>query len=344
MAKRIRLSDDSGTSWNTLPGNTGELRNEAGEIVDTIFGQDFQSTQPGLIGWSITSNALYKGFAGYVATLKRQGATTAMTDEAMSQTTGQEYQIDASARQIWDRSVTPTFEDNGVAVAVSNIESIDFLFGRVTFASGYVVTGPVTVTGSFFPTSDLCGANSFTLTQTAAGVDTTDMCLASGNGGFRIFDYGLKQLNLEMSGFYNGTYGYLADLRARNELIIELNPDGSNQSVARGFFRITAESESGNVGDPEEQSVTFQLSVPDEELLYKAFTWNHAVTSTLNEAVKIALTAWEESTVIDAQYLGNGTSGEEGNVIVTEITLAGGLEVMNEFSVQLQGSGTPSTV
>lgn len=344
MAKRIRLSDDAGVTFSTLPGNTGELRNEAGEIVDTIFGQDFNSTQPGLIGWSISSNALYKGFAGYVATIKRQGVSTVMTSESMTVTAGLEYQIDAIARQIWDRAVTLVINDDGAPVAEVDIESIDYLFGRVTFIPGYVVTGAITVTGAFFPTTDLCGANSFTLTQTAAGVDTTDMCLASGNGGYRIFDYGLKQVALEMSGFYSAIYGYLALLQGRTELIIEINPDGSNESVCRGFFRIVSESESGNVGDPEEQSISFQLSVPDEDLLYRPFTWNHAVTTTLNPSVRIALEAWENSDDITAQYLPDGTTGEGGIVLVTELSLTGGLEVMNEFSVQLQGSGPSAAV
>lgn len=345
MAKRIRLSDDSGTTYYTLPGNTGELRNEAGEIVDTIFGQDFQSTQPGLIGWSITSNALYKGFAGYVATIKRQGTTTAFTGESTTQVGAtQTYQIDDATRQIWDRSVALSVLDNGGAVAAADIESIDYLFGRVTFDSGYSVTGPVTVTGSFFPTTDLCGANSFTLTQTAAGVDITDMCTAQGNQGHRVWDYGLKNVSMEMSGFYNLSYGYLAQLQSRSEWIIEINPDGGGESVARGFFRTTAQSQSGPVGEPEEESVTFKLSVPDDDLLETPFKWVQSGSTTLNQAVQIALTAWQDSVAIDAQYLGNGTAGEEGSVIVTEISLSGGLEAMNEFSVTLQGTGQTTTV
>ena len=65
VAKRVRLSDDAGSNWYTLPGSTAELRNEAGEIPDTVFGQVFASAEVGLIEGMITSNALYKGFAGY---------------------------------------------------------------------------------------------------------------------------------------------------------------------------------------------------------------------------------------------------------------------------------------
>lgn len=344
MAKRIRLSDDSGTTYYTLPGNTGELRNEAGEIVDTVFGQSFGSTQPGLIGWSITSNALYKGFAGYVATIKRQGTTTAFTTEAHSQVGATKtYQIDDATKQIWDRSVTFTVFDNAVD-QTAEVESIDYLFGRVTFKSSYTVTGPVTVTGSYFPTSDLCGANTFTLTQTAEGVDTTDMCTANGNGGYRVMDCGLKSVSLEMSGFYSLAYGYLAQLQARGEWIIEINPDGSDLSVCRGFFRTTAQSQSGPVGEPEEESISFQLNVPDDDLLETPFKWVHSGSTTLNQAVRIAIAAWQDGTTIDAQYLSNGTAGEGGSVVVTEISLSGGLEVMNEFAVTLQGTGATTTV
>ena len=67
MPKTVDLSDDNGVQWHSLPGGTGELTSEAASIDDTIFGQTYQSNQPGLIGWTVTANGLYKGFAGYVA-------------------------------------------------------------------------------------------------------------------------------------------------------------------------------------------------------------------------------------------------------------------------------------
>ena len=52
-AKRVRLSDDSGSNWYTLPGSTGEFTNEGQVIDDTVFGQLYQSGFPGLINyWS----------------------------------------------------------------------------------------------------------------------------------------------------------------------------------------------------------------------------------------------------------------------------------------------------
>ncbi len=344
-AKRIRISSDGGTVYNTLPGNSAELRNEAGEIVDTIFGQPFSSSEAGLIGWSIATNALYKGFAGYVATIKRQGATTAMADEAMNQVAAtQTYEVTDTTRQIWDTAVALSVLDNGVAVATTDIEDIDYLYGRVTFDAAYVVTGPVTVTGSFFPTIDLCGANSFTLTQTAEGIDETDMCLASSNGGYRIFDYGLRTVNMELSGFYRAIYGNLAQLQSRDVVVIELNPDGGGNTVARGFFRLTQQSQSGDVGALEEESLTYQLNVPDVNLLSTPFRWNHSAGTNLNQAVRDSMDAWEQGNELNVQYLHDGSNGQEGLAIVTEMSLTGGLEVMNEFSVTLQGTGISTPV
>lgn len=344
MAKRVRVSNDAGVTYYTLPGNTAELRNEAGEIVDTIFGQAFESNEAGIIGWSITSNALYKGFAGYVATLKQQGATTPTTGEAFSLVSGKTYQIDDTTKQIWDRNNTITIYDNAAPVAAANIESYDYLYGKVTFVASYTPTGAITADLNFFPTADLCGANAFTLTQTAEAIDNTDMCIASSNGGYRTFQYGLKTVSLELSGIFNAANGYLTKLRNRSTVIIEINPDGSQESVCRGFFHSTTHTQSGGVGELEQESNTFQLNVPDDDKLATPFSWNHSVTTTLSEAVKILLDAWESDTTIDAQYLYNGTNGEEGLAIVTEVTLSGGLEVMNEFAVTLQGTGVPSTV
>lgn len=344
-AKRIRLSDDDGSTYSTLPGNSAELRNEAGEIVDTIFGQNFQSSESGLIGWTVSSNALYKGFAGYVATLKQQGTSTAMTDEAMSQVgSTSTYEIDDAAKNIFDRGTALTVSDDGSAVAASNIKEINYLFGTVTFIDSYTVTGAVTISGNFFPTASMCGANSFTLTQNAEGIDNTDLCKAQTNGGYREFEYGLRQVALELSGIYSAANGNLAKLTSRETYIIELNPDGSNDSVARGYFRMGSQGQSGNVGALEEEGISFVLNVPDDETVATPFAWSHTSTSTINAAIKMAIDAWEAGTFLKVQYLPDGSTGIEGDTVITEISLSGGLEAMNEFSVNLQGTGATSTV
>lgn len=339
MAKRVRLSDDNGTNWYTLPGSSAELQSEAGEIEDTIFDQAFESTQTGLISWTVQANSYYKGFAGYVAKILKQGASTAMTAEATTLVTGKTYQITNALHRIMNRNVTTTVLDNAIAVSAANILNIDYLFGRVTFVGSYTPTGPITITGAWFATTVVGCANSFTLTQTSEAIDTTCMDTAQANSGHRVYEGGLKTVSLELQGVYKAANAFLAALIARTELIIEINPDGSSKSVARGYFKPVNTGQSGDVGDLEQETISFNLAVPDQALLPYPFHWQHDVTTTLNTAIVKALAAWENNTVIDVQYLPDGTTGWKGDCVVTDISLSGGLEDMNEFTVNVQGSG-----
>ena len=344
MAKRIRVSSD-GTNFYTLPGNTGSLSNEAGEIEDTIFGQDFASTFPGLIASEINANGLFKGYAGYITTIKRVGSTTPLTDEPMSLVTGKTYQITADTKRIMDRSVATTVEDDGTPVATSNIESIDWLFGRVTFVSGYTPTGPITVSGAYFPTTAVGCTNAFTLTQTANPIDNTCMETAQANDGRRTYEYGLKTVSLELQGIYKASNGFVALLQGRSELIIEIDLAADGKNLARGFFRATNQEQSGDVGDLEQETVTFGLSVPDDpsEIIPYPFAWLIDATSTMSNALRTIIDAWQDAEEVEVQYLPNGIVGIEATAIVTDITLTGGLEDMNEFAsnFQITGATTP---
>lgn len=339
MAKRVRISDDGGTSWYTLPGNTAEISNEAGEIDDTVFGQDFSSSQTGLIGWTISANALYKGFAGYVAKILKPGSTTAFTTEATTQVgSTKTYFITDRTKSVWNRNMTLSVIDDGTPVAASNIQSIDFLHGYVTFIPGYTVDGAVTVTGNYFPMQVVGCSNAFTLTQTANAIDETCMDTASQNDGHRIFDYGLKTVSLDLTGIYKPANGFQALLAARTELVIEVNPDGASKAVARGWFKAMNTGQSGDVGDLEQETITFNLSVPDDDRIPFPFKWRFANDVTLNVSVQKCIESWEDSELIDICYLPDGSTGVQGEAVITDLTLSGGLEVMNEFTVNVQGS------
>jgi len=341
MAKRIQISTDSGVTWNTFPGDKGEQHITGTAIDDTIFGQDYKSSQTGMLNFNLACNGFYKGFAGYVATVKATGSPTAFTAEATTLVSGKTYKITNAVKNIWNRLVPPTVKDNGVTVTGTNIESIDYLFGQVTFASGYTVTGPITFDGSYLPSTQIASANTFTLTQTAATIDTSDFISAQSNGGYMDSDYGLKTVSLQLKGFFNVSNGFLAAVQGRGEVVVEISPDGSGNAVARGFMKPVTMDQSGNVGALEEQDITYQLSVPDQADVISPFTWSFPSNSTINAAVKAALTAWTGNTIIEVNYLEDGTTGHKGSAVITEATLAGGLDVMNEFSFKFQGSGAP---
>lgn len=344
MAKVIQVSDDAGANWHTLPGSTGEFNPEGEAITDTIFGQTFQSQFTGLIGWTISANAIYKGFAGYQATLLKAGTGTATTGEATTNESGQIYQITDTTKRIWDRNATITVFD-GAADVTDQVEWFDYLFGRFKFLDAYSVVGTITIDVTYFGTSVLGKGNAYNLTMSANAIDNSTFDIVQGNSGYRTFEPGLRTVELEIDGIFDATENAKSDLAARNEVIVEIDPAGDGLSIARGFFRITSAPQSGDVGALEEQTISLALSVPDDDLLLIPFKWNHAAGSTLNTATQIVLTAWQDETSIMARYLPSGAPGQSpldgvsGTVIMTDVSLGGGLSDMNVFTADMQGSG-----
>lgn len=343
-AKEIQVSSDGGSTWFTLPGSTGEFSPEGEALTDTIFGQTFQSQFTGLIGWTVSANSIFKGFAGYQAKLLKTGSGTATTAEAFSQESGQIYKIDDSTKEIWDRNATITVFDDAADVT-DQVEWFDYLFGRLKFLDSYTVTGVITADLTWFGTTVLGKGNAYTLTQTAAAIDNTTFEIAQGNSGTNTFEPGLRTVELELEGIFDAATNAKADLQARNELIVEIDPAGDGLSNARGFMRITSSPQSGDVGALEEQTISLAVSVPDDDLMLSPFRWEHDAATTLNQATQIILDSWQDQTEIDVRYLPSGTPGQSpldgitGKVIMTDVSLSGGLSDMNIFSAEMQGTG-----
>jgi len=350
-AKKVRISNDGGSTWADLPGSQASFNNEAEGIDDTILGNTYNSSEIGLLTWTISSDGVFKGFAGYLAELKKVGSTTAFTTEACTLVSGKTYSIDDAAKEIWDRSVTIVVWDNGSPVAASDILSFDYLYGQVTFVSTYSVTGPVTLnSGSYFPTVAIGKGNAYTLTMTADAIDTSDFATTQANSGNRTFSPGLRTVGLEINGIFDSTENAKADLTARNELIVDIDPAGDGSSIARGFFKIVSTEQGGSVGALEEETVTFNLTVPDDAKMAYVFNWRHSNT-TLNLAIQYAITSWiSELNTYDVQYLPTGVEGEsplngaEGNMMLTDISLSGGLSNINVFNIEMTGTGAYTEV
>lgn len=339
--KIISISDDSGVTWSDFPGSTGEFNREGDRVTDTIFGQTFASEEAGLLQWSLSANAVFKGFVGYQASLKKHGSSTAFSGEAMSQVSGQRYKIDDATKEIWNRNATFTVFD-GAADVTAQVESFNYLFGEIVFNAGYSVVGAITVDGAYFPTVQLARVDSYTLTQTAEAVGDSDFDKVQANGGYYANLPGLRSVEISIDGIYDSAQDLDTELENRSEIIIEINPDGMGRSVARGFFRVTEESRSGDVGAQEEVSYTFPLNVIQGAEI--PFGWRHTNDSTIPEAIKKALTAWETEAKYDFRYLQDGTNGVSGTGVITDISLEGGLDAMNEFSLEVTGDGSPTTL
>ena len=337
---QVSLTD---ASYVTLPGSSGDFNYEGATSDDTVLGQSYKSTQPTIITWNASANAFYKGLAGYVATFNKSGTTTAFTTEAMTLVSGKTYKITNAVKNVWDHAATFTVFDNAVD-HTADVLSIDHLFGQVTFAPAYTVTGPVTVTGSYLPMTSVGTARDFSLAMTADPIDTTDFATASANGGFSTHVMGLRTVGLDASGFYATANGFKTLLTGRSELVVSINPDGSNKSVARGFFRTTSTGQSGDAGGNENESVKFELSVPTGSNVVTPFKWLHDSTTTLNTSIQTVLTAWQTQALLYVKYLHDGTNGWKGQAVVTDCSLSNSVSGINEFKISLQGSGAPTAV
>lgn len=338
-AKEIRVSNDDGTTWHILPGNTADINFEGNQLDDTIFGAAYSSSETGLINWSVSGNALYRGFAGYRSKILRSGTSTVMTDESLSQVdSSQTYEIDDATKSVWNWDETLTVNDGGSAVDDADIEEIDYLFGRVTFDSGYTVTGAITVTGEYFPTAEYGRANSLSLTQSADTTDTTSFEVAQANGGFNTFRPTLLTADLELNAFYRTDNEFFEDLKDRGNFVVEIDLAGNGETLGRGVYKVNDTSQSGDVGGDEEQTLNLTLSVPEGVTPFK---WKYTDASNIPNGLKIVQTALTDRTEIMTQYLpeGDGSKGYEGTVIVTDASISSGVDEMVEADVTLQGTG-----
>lgn len=340
MVKRIQISPNNGTTWYTFPGNTGELNDEANAIKDTVYGQDFDSSQTGMINWTISSNGLYKGFAGYVAKILKSGTATAFTDEAMSLVSGTTYKITDGTKGIWDRTSAVTVKDGTTELTESTDYTVDYLFGTVTLTNA--PAGTVTVSAKYLPMTQVAKANGFTLTQNANANDNSVYETAQANNGYQTFEYGLKTVSLSLQGIYAPSNAFRDLLSSRAELVIEINPDGNSKSVARGWFKAMTTGQSGDVGDLEQQTLSFSLAVPAQEGITMPFKWSFASDTTLSNAIVTAINAWQDGDLTKVNYLQDGTTGVQGSAVITDLSLTGGLNAMNEFAVKFQGSDAPA--
>lgn len=331
-AKRIRVSNDSGSTWWTLPGSQGDKTTERNKVTDTIFGQDYESQFSALGQGQITANSFFKGVAGYVAKILQSGTSTAMASEACALVSGKTYKISAAAKQVIDFNSTITVKD-GAADVTAQVLNIDYLFGMITFKPTYTVVDSITVTGNYLPMAVLARGNSFTLSQSTSEQDNTFYETAQANNGFRDFDYGIHKVSLDVGRLIQTTaHSLLASLKANSVIIIELAPSGDNTKVAyRGFFQLSSDQESGNNGESEKESVKFDLYVYDGALLQSPSKWVFGASSGLNQAIQNVLNAYQNKADLKIQYLEDGATGQQADCIVTEASLSNTVEGLNEF-------------
>lgn len=329
MAKTIGLATTLNGTYTTLPGSSGDLNYEGSSADTTIFGQKYKSSQATLLGWTASANAYIKGGSGYKTKVyySKVGSRTALAGGAgggvISKTTG----------KVIDMSSLVFVGTNPV------VSEVNPFTGNYTLVSG-TVTG---VTGyEFDMTDELTAIRDFSLTMSAEAVETTDFGTAQGNDGFKTYIPGLKTVSAEASGFFDSTdtidFKALVVDRKDTVLKIDILGDGST-AVFYGYFKAISTGQSGDVGGNEDETISFELSVPDF-VTGSVVPFTYVAGGSLNAAIEIALDAFVNDTSTYVRYLHDGAKGWKGNAVITDCSLSTSLDGVNEFSISLQGSNS----
>ena len=212
------------------------------------------------------------GQAAYKSTIKKTGTTTSFTAEAFTVVSGssnKKFKINTASKNIWDRDATFTFKEDAVAIASSDIDSIDYLFGVVTFKTAK--TGAITADGKYLPTASVVGVNTYSLECAGEILDNTDFATAQGNSGHRTKIMGMQDATFTANRWNDLTKDYSAILAAGNAVVIEIDHGGAGTDVFRGYFILESDNFEGDLSSLEGESFTFQCDSNDDGTA--AFGW-----------------------------------------------------------------------
>lgn len=202
---------------------------------------------------------------GYSCLLRRSGASTAVTDEAVSQVTGTTYRITAEARRCIDPDVTWVLEDDNVAIAYSAIVSVDYAHGVFVLAAP--PGGAVTFTGSYLPLTTsaevIVDARSFGLNESTDLLDTTVMAgTTSLHAAVRRRVTGLKdaELTVESIAAPSAHSALYTLMQSGDPVVTEVFFGTDAAPRFRGFCKLDGIEVSGDVGDLIVANLSFKIA------------------------------------------------------------------------------------
>lgn len=330
-------------SWLTYPSPSGSLELSMSEADNTIFSQPgqigaFESSIPTIASHTVSMSAYLRETAGYNADLKRGGTPTIFTGEAMSVESGTTYAITDVTKNYWNPRAAVTVYDGAVVVDPSNY-SIDHLFGRVTFVASYTVVGAITADGEYVSLTAFGSANTIDLTQSAATNDITTFTSAQANNGWTSMEPALQTADAELSGFYDLSEDFFQVMSDRDEILVEIDWTGNGDFRSRGIFRVVSVSGSGDVGAPEEESVSLTLSSIEGVIPYSfkfAAGANEAST-----AFQLTANAWLNREYVAYRYAPEGLTERyfQGVACVSDSSVSVSVDGITELTVELTGTG-----
>lgn len=211
------------------------------------------------------------GTPAYKVKLRASGTPTASTGNTFSPTSvTNQYQIGSTTRRVWDRKVTPSNlkDANSSAISSTDISSVDYLFGKITFNTTHGAT--VTADLTYLPMSStaVAGANSFTLTQSAELLDDTDFSTT----GFRSRVLGLRDTTLSISSWTPLNFYFwdaFVETTGSTVIVVEIQTE-STGPIGRGFFKLSQDSYSGDIAGLEQEDIELSVDASSKA----SFAWS----------------------------------------------------------------------
>ena len=209
--------------------------------------------------------------AGYNCEIYITGTSTAMTGEACTSETATVFQITDGAKEVFDPFTIFVVEDGGVPVATTGY-TIDYLFGRITFA--VAPAGAVTVDGAYLPRLAVADASEFSFTLSREQLDMTTFSLTD---AYRKRFMGLLDAEGSMNNLnLLATYGGETFLEILNDsssgpgrpVVVDINMGGVKRF--RAFALLTAETDSASVDSRIESEISWSLATQND-LAYFGF-------------------------------------------------------------------------
>ncbi len=199
---------------------------------------------------------------GYNTVIKRSGTSTSFVDESMSATENtNQYQIDDVTKRVLDMGTEPTFFEDSTSIPSSDIENINYLFGKVTFSTEK--TGVITVDGSYFPTQVIGRGKEYSLEQSVNLEDSTSFDTAQQNNGYKTYTETLWDVNASISRFIDDmteTNSLQSIWENGETIVIEIQPGGTGNPIFRGYMVIETDNLTGDIESLEEQEINFLLN------------------------------------------------------------------------------------
>jgi len=187
--------------------------------------------------------------AGLNTVIKISGAATSMTAEATTTSDNQVYQITSTAKQVLDRDTAPTVYDDGVETVESY--TVNYLNGKITFATVDAGRGPITVTGKYLPMSTAAYAHSMSVSKAVDLHETTAFGATHKN---RLA--GLKSASGTINQFDVADTTYSDALTAGNPIVIEIRSE-STAEPDRYWALLESDEVAAAIGGVQDETVSW---------------------------------------------------------------------------------------